>query len=205
MMRSPESAGTLLRSVVWRTLSIHGSDYCSLLQMAPGWLLKGTAVEVLKDHRPMLADCEIHCDRLWHTRRVAVECAMASATRSVHLRVGSSGEWRSPGKKLPELRECVDIDLAVTPATNTLPIRRLKLEVGQSRDGSAVWLKFPDLTLEMLSECYTRLEADRSLYQSGSGFSAEWVVDDLGLVAFYPRGWEQVASLSSPGSAETRL
>jgi len=163
--------------------------------MAQGWLLKGTAVAVLQDDRPMLAEYEIHCDPLWHTRRVAVECIMASAARSVDLTVGSSGEWHSPAKELPELRECIDIDLAITPATNTLPIRRLKLEVGQSQDVSAVWLKFPDLTLEILSQRYTRLEADRYLYQSGSGFSAELVVDDLGLVAFYPGGWERMATL----------
>jgi hypothetical protein len=113
---------------------------------------------------------------------------------TVHLTVGSSGEWHSPAEELPELRECIDIDLAITPATNTLPIRRLKLEVGQSPDVSAVWLTFPDLTLEILSQRYTRLEADR-LYQSGSGFSAELVVDDLGLVAFYPGGWERMATL----------
>jgi hypothetical protein len=82
MIRPPGPAGTLLRSVVWRSLAVHGSDYCSLLQMAQGWLLKGTAVAVLQDDRPMLAEYEIHCDPLWHTRRVAVECIMASATRS---------------------------------------------------------------------------------------------------------------------------
>ena len=60
---------------------------------------------------------------------------------------------------------------------------------------SAAWLKFPDVTLEILSQRYTRLEADRYLYQSGSSFSAELVVDDLGLVAFYPGGWERMATL----------
>jgi len=163
--------------------------------MAQGWLLKGTAVAVLTDGRPMLADYEIHCDRLWHTRRVAVECVMAAATRSVNLTVDSPGEWLSSGEELSRLRECIDTDLAVTPATNTLPIRRLSLEIGQCRDGFAAWLKFPDLTLEILSQRYTRLDVDRYLYQSASGFSAELVVDDLGLVTSYPGGWERVASL----------
>ena len=32
-------------------------------------------------------------------------------------------------------------------------------------------------------------------YESNTGFSAEIVVDDLGLVASYPGGWERIASL----------
>jgi hypothetical protein len=36
------------------------------------------------------------------------------------------------GHVLRDVRGCDDIDLAVTPATNTLPIRRLNLQVGGS-------------------------------------------------------------------------
>ena len=81
------------------------------------------------------------------------------------------------------------------PATNTLPIRRLNLELGQSREVTAAWLKFPDLTLAILPQRYTRLAPQRYGYQSGTGFSAEMLVDDLGLVTAYPGGWERVASL----------
>jgi hypothetical protein len=99
------------------------------------------------------------------------------------------------GEKLPTLGPYSDIDLAVTPATNTLPIRRLNLEVGQSQEVTAAWLKFPDLTLEILPQLYTRLGPQRYHYQSGTGFSAELLVDDLGVVTVYPGGWERAASL----------
>jgi hypothetical protein len=79
------------------------------------------------------------------------------------------------------------------------------LEVGQSQDVSAAGLKFPDLTLEILSQRYTWLETDRYLYQSRFRLSSELVVDDLGPVVILPGGWEQMASLSSPGSAKPRL
>jgi uncharacterized protein len=181
--------------MVWRNLATHGSDYCSLWQIGRSWLLQGTAIAVLKDGRPMLADYEIECDQLWHTRRVATTCLTGSATRSVDLMVEASGVWRSSEEELPTLGQCSDIDLAVTPATNTLPIRRLNLELGQSREVTAAWLKFPDLTLEILPQRYTRLAPQRYRYQSGTGFSAELLVDDLGLVTAYPGGWERAASL----------
>jgi uncharacterized protein len=157
MLRPPGPPGTLLQSVVWRNLAAHGSDYCSLRQIGRSWLLQGTAIAVLKDGRPMLADYEIECDQLWHTRRVATTCLTGSTTRSIDLMVEASGVWRSSGEELPTLDQCTDIDLAVTPATHTLPIRRLNLEVGQSREVTAAWLKFPDLTLGTLPQRYTRL------------------------------------------------
>jgi uncharacterized protein len=195
MYRSPDPSGTLLRTVIWRNLAAHGSDHCSLLQTAQGWLLQGTAIAVLRDGRPMLADYEIECDQLWHTRRVAATCLTGSTTRSIDLIVEPSGVWRRSEEELPTLGQCSDIDLAVTPATNTLPIRRLNLEIGQSREVAAAWLKFPDLTLEVLPQRYTRLDPQRYRYQSGTGFSAELLVDDLGLVTTYPDGWERAAGL----------
>ena len=195
MFRPPDSPGILLRSVVWRNLATHGSDYCSLWQIGRSWRLQGTAIAVLNDGRPMLADYEIECDQLWHTRRVAATCLTGSTPRSIDLMVDASGVWRSSGEELPTLGQCSDIDLAVTPATNTLPIRRLNLEVGQSQEVTAAWLKFPDLTLEILPQVYTRLGPPRYHYQSGTGFSAELLVDDLGLITAYSGGWERAASL----------
>jgi hypothetical protein len=184
-----------LRTVVWRNLAVQGSDYCSLWRTNQGWLLQGIAITILEDGRPMRADYEIHCDPLWQTRQVAVERMMGSERNSVDLTRDPSGAWHGSEEELSALHQCMDIDLAVTPATNTLPIRRLMLEVGQSRDVTAAWLRFPSLALEILLQRYTRLDSQRYLYQSGTGFSAELLVDDFGLVTFYPGGWERLASL----------
>jgi uncharacterized protein len=195
MLRSSPSPGTLLRSVVWRNLATHGSEYCSLWQINRGWLLQGTVVAAQKDGRPMLADYEIECDLFWYTRRVITICRVGSSSRVVDLTVEASGIWRIANQEHPALRSCIDIDLAVSPATNTLPIRRLNLEVGQSAAVTAAWLKFPDLTLELLPQSYARIDAHRYRYQSGTGFSAELQVDDLGLITSYPGGWERAGQV----------
>ena len=83
----------------------------------------------------------------------------------------------------------------MTPATNTLPIRRLNLQIGSSESVIAAWIKFPDLTVEPVSQRYTRLSKNTYRYESNTGFSAEIVVDDLGLVTTYPNGWERIGTL----------
>jgi uncharacterized protein len=55
--------------------------------------------------------------------------------------------------------------------------------------------KFPELTVQPLSQRYTRVAQNTYRYESNTGFSAEIVVDDLGLVTDYPGGWERSAAL----------
>ena len=182
----------LVRTVVWRNLSADGRDHCSLWRTSAGWRLQGVAIAVL-EQMPMLARYEVHCDQQWRTRRVMVECAVESQMRSLVLTVDSDRRWKREENEIASVAGCIDVDLAITPATNTLPIRRLHLAAGESAPVTAAWIKFPDLNLEKLSQTYTRLAEDRYLYQSSTGFSAQITVDAFGLVRLYPGGWERLA------------
>jgi hypothetical protein len=187
-------ADDLKRVVAWKNLPMNGTDYCALWHTAEGWLLKGTAVGVLKDQRPMLTNYEVHCDETWLTHRVHVERTIGKDTKTHSLSVENSGLWCSSGREVAEVRGCLDVDLSVTPATNTLPIRRLDLGIGKSESVTAAWIKFPELELQPLSQRYTRTAENIYRYESDTGFSAEIMVDDLGLVTLYPRGWERIAA-----------
>jgi hypothetical protein len=143
----------------------------------------------------MLARYEVCCDENWLTRRVQVERTIGKDTKTLSLSVENRGLWRSSGQELNEVRGCLDVDLSVTPATNTLPIRRLDLDIGKSESVTAAWIKFPDLEIRPLSQRYTRIGMNIYRYESDTGFSAEIVVDDLGLVINYPGGWERIAAL----------
>ncbi|PSR22196.1 MAG: hypothetical protein C7B45_07425 [Sulfobacillus acidophilus] len=85
---------------------------------------------------------------------------------------------------------CLDVGIGVTPSTNTLPIRRLDLDVGESQDCWATWVRFPDLTLHALAQRYTRLSSDVYRYESlQSGFQATLRVDDHGIIQQYTGLW----------------
>jgi hypothetical protein len=184
----------LKRAVVWKNLLLDGRDYCGLWQVSDGWLLKGTVVGVLKDQRPVLASYEVYADENWLTHRVHVERTIGADVKTLDLNVESRGVWRSAGQELPALSGCDDVDLALTPATNTLAIRRLNLEIGRSASVIVAWVKFPDLMVQPLSERYTRLANDKYRYQSNTGFAADITVDELGLVITYPGAWERIAA-----------
>lgn len=103
------------------------------------------------------------------------------------LGVTPSGQWGEiNGARRPELDGCSDVDLAATPFTNTLPIRRLRIEVGDTADIRVA--RVDHETLEVVPEVqrYTRVALDRWRYEDESGFVAELAVDAHGLVLDYP-------------------
>ena len=99
---------------------------------------------------------------------------------------------------MPELDGCIDVDISATPFTNTLPIRRLGLEPGESEELAVTYVRVPELLVGAERQRYSCLEAQANgeLYRFEalpSGFTAELPIDAEGLVIDYPglfrRAW----------------
>jgi len=186
-------ADLLRRTVIWRPLDGPGIEHCMLSQGAGGWQLRGTVIRA--DDGPLLVRYTVTCDTGWRTRAVEIEREFGSGTRALCLTVDKERRWWSAGAELVAFRGCDDIDLGVTPATNTLPIRRLDLGVGETGAVTAAWVQFPTLAMEPLPQIYTRLDTLHYRYESGNGaYETEIAVDELGLVTRYDKGWERIAT-----------
>ena len=179
------------RIIFWQRLDLPGSEYCTLTESAAGLLFDSTVLLVL-ENTPIHVRYRITGDAAWRTRAVDITCTDPAGERTLRLTVDDAQGWSIDGGERPDLRGCVDVDLIVTPATNTLPIRRLGLTVGAEAKIAAAWVNFPDLTITRSEQHYTRLAAQRYRYESGT-YRTEIDVDDFGLVTHYPDGWERIA------------
>ena len=150
----------------WRRLDVPGNEEARVERTVTGWRLTGE-LEVEAGGRPIRFE----------------------------LAADGAGNWTRDGSPVPELAGALDVDLGFTPATNTLPIRRLALAVGESAPVRSVWLRFPELRLEPLEQTYTR-EAERSFrYRAlvdGEPFIARLDTDVFGRVLHYEGLWEAV-------------
>lgn len=193
-----DDARRCARTVLWRALSQPGLDYCALWRAADGWLLEGMALVALEG-QPVQVRYAVTCADSWETRGVEIALLAGGEERWLHLVADEHRRWQADGRELPALRGCVDVDLGITPATNTLPIRRLDIPIGAGEDVTAAWVRFPELTIEPLPQRYTHLDATTYRYESrGGAFVADLTVDDLGLVVEYPGGWSRVAAGEGP-------
>jgi uncharacterized protein len=104
------------------------------------------------------------------------------------LATDGSARWgEMNGAHRAELDGCYDIDLRVTPFTNTLPIRRLPLQLGDTAELSVVHVDVETLEVRPDRQRYTRIDTHRWAFeQLDTGFAQEFDVDEYGLVRDYP-------------------
>jgi hypothetical protein len=147
------------------------------------------------ERRPFRLDYRLTWDASWRLRTAELVVATERSIRSLKLQTDGQGRWRHVGgPALDELDECLDIDIWPTPFTNSFPILREPMAVGERRQFRMAWLFAPDLTIHQQPQAYSRLADRLYLFENldGSGFQAELPVDRDGIVLDYPGLFQRV-------------
>lgn len=153
---------------LWQTWEGVGAEYVDVEIAADGAAATGTFIRVFRD-APIRVDYAVSTDREWRTRRVEVRCG----GRRIAL------ETLPPG--------CTDVDIMAATYTNTLPINRLRLPIGESREINAAFVTLPDLEVQVARQRYTHLTENEYRYEGlETGFTAVLTVDAGGIVIDYP-------------------
>ena len=189
----------------WRRTDVRGHEDARVERTRDGWRLNGSleAEEAGVDARLRYV---IDCDERWRTRAALIEGTASDRTVHVALVADGAGAWSRDGAPLPALAGALDVDLGFTPATNTLPIRRLGLAVGETRLVRSAWLRFPELRLEPLEQTYTREAEYVFRYRAmvdGEPFVARLDTDAFGRVLRYEGLWEAESAVPRDEAADT--
>ena len=170
---------------IWRGLEYDGLER---IRVDEGGMMRATSII---DSARGRYSYEIVCESDWTFRQLRLEAA--SEERTLLITYDGRGGWEVDGEVRSDLSDAIDLDLAITPFTNTLPIRRLDLAIGEEGDVTAVYVSFPDLEVTIDEQRYTRLDEDVYLYESlDSDFSREITVDLDGIVVDYPGLFERL-------------
>ncbi|MPY16028.1 putative glycolipid-binding domain-containing protein [Paenibacillus glucanolyticus] len=181
----------LLQSLLWNRHDLPSLEHSRLYQHQEGFTLTGTVVASL-DTQPLHCSYEVKTTSGWKTREVRIHLSNGTKEQSLHLKQDEDNRWWSSGTELRSFAGMNDIDLGITPSTNTLPIRRLQLKPGESASMIAVWIQFPSLTVSPLPQRYTRTGERSYRYESNNGaYQADLEVDEHGLVTKYADVWSR--------------
>jgi len=189
-------------TILWRRLDLPGHEIATIAPTADGWRIDGVAI-LVESGRPCRIEYDIRCDAHWVTQRCSLRGRIGEQPVSLEVRRDPNAVWSVGGIEAPALEGCDDIDLGFSPSTNLLPIRRLALPVGAQSIVRAAWIRFPELTAEVLTQTYAHVSEDRYVYESAGGaFRRELQVDAFGSVLDYPGLWRAEArmELTSPSS-----
>ena len=175
-----------MATVLWRGTETGALDRCRLAAGPDGPRLSGTVLTA-EFGPPLEVRYQVEAGPDGLTRRVELKLDGGAEVVQRVLVADGAGRWRweGGGADLAEVAGALDVDLTVTPATNTLPIRRLAgLDVGEAADLRMAWVQFPELSVIPSAQRYQRLAADRWRFSTGD-FTAELLVDPEGLVLDY--------------------
>jgi hypothetical protein len=179
--------------VVWRARQWPGVERLELVEGSDDVTARSLLI-ASPEGKLAAARYEIVCDAGWRVVRISVESL--GTGRRLDLVRAADGSWSREGRAIPTLAPAIDVDINLSPFTNTLPIRRLELAPGAAADLDVAYISLPDLDVRPQRQRYTyiRHDAGGGLYRYESGtFAADIAVDASGLVTNYEGLWDRVA------------
>ncbi len=157
----------------------------TVLRRADGPVTADGAIIAIVDDNPIRLRYLVECDPSWRPLSVTVD---VYGLPTVALTREDDRWFDGDGHERPDLAGCLDVDIALTPLTNTIPIRRLELSERESADLDVVYIHpGPTVDVSPQRQRYTRTSTGYR-YESGS-FQADLLVDADGIVTDYPGLW----------------
>ena len=188
------------RRVAWRrTDEVETDEWCTLTVRPSGVTLVGTVIGAWSG-LPVRIEYRVLTNAAGVTTAAHVRQWHGFEQRQLSLERTEKGAWTVDGAAARGLKGCTDVDLECSPATNSLPIRRLRLAVGAREQIQAAWIRFPGLTVEKSRQSYTRVDLEGTYRYASGTFESDLMVDDDGLVYGYAV-WRRTGA--AEGSDET--
>ena len=165
----------------WRDATGAGLEHCQIGRSSDGFEIESLVIAP----EGFAARYRIGCDAEWRLREAEIE--LVGTGQWLVLRADGEGQWTGDHGPLPELGGALDIDISMTPFTNTLPIRRLGVDMGETAEIEVAYIDMPSRALTRRPQRYSRLAERLWRFETlDMDFAAEITVDGDGLVMAYP-------------------
>jgi hypothetical protein len=174
------------RAHLWSFDLGEGHEHVRISFGPDGIVADGVVVLRVPEKAPMRHRYIVSADPAWRTRSVMLDPFDARAP--LFLEADGEGGWRDGrGRPIEALDGCIDVDIAACCFTNTLPIRRLRLQDGAREILRVAYVEIDSLAVHAVGQAYTRLSATSYKYEGlDTGFVADIEVDADGIVVRYP-------------------
>jgi len=179
--------------VIWKRTDIDSLERMEIVHTPDGVTAASTVISV--ESGGFRLDHQWRLDRNWRPQTVTIERWDAQGRETLLLQRSKSG-WLVNGQARPDLEGADEPDLSVTPFCNTFAIRRTPETVGATLTLDVAFIDGMTLSVARSRQHYIRHGPDRLRYVDlglSSGFEADLVVDDAGLVLRYEHLFELIA------------
>ncbi|WP_306112344.1 MULTISPECIES: putative glycolipid-binding domain-containing protein [Roseovarius] len=168
-------------AILWLREDGKGNDACRFADAEGGYLIDGSSTDA--DGTVLRYRIRARADGT--TRRVRI-----GKKSRLNLRHKKDGSWTLNDAPMPGIQGATDILLDFTPASFTLPIRRLALDTGAQSEIIAARLDMATEKLTPLHLVFRRISEDTYEVETvETGTTTRISVDDHGIVQSQPGQW----------------
>lgn len=174
---------------LWRAQDVAGVEHVRLDRSHPGWDVFDSMIVREHEGRIVRGGYTLIVDKTFRTLEVRIMAEQEPGTMAaLHLLATGDGTWTDADeRRIPSLDGAVDVDIAWSPLTNMLPVRRVDLQPGDEREITVAYIALPSLEVRPMTQRYTRVDASTVRYTSRDGaFVRDLTVDEDGMVLEYP-------------------
>lgn len=184
-------------NLLWSGHEYHSLENCLVGKTAGG--VKVVSV-ILGNYGGFIyrVDYELVINSKWEAVLLKMKTQFGDKLETLQLEHDGRGNWKENGLLAERLKGCIDVDISLTPLTNTPPINRLRLSEGDGQEIVVAYINVLDRCVQPARQKYTRLAFNRYRFEDAStNFQADIFVDGNCFVTDYPLLFEQTAVINS--------
>jgi uncharacterized protein len=174
------------KEIIWEGIEYHSLEYAVLVTSSGSHLISSSIVGIYKGKKYRV-DYIIKTNSRWQVKYLELQSMVNNKSRKYLLASDSRAQWTLDGEKTQRFAGCTEVDISLTPFTNSLPVNRLKMRKKESQIIDVVFVDVLEGKIKRVKQQYTKL-SDRSYkFQNvPNDFEAILTTDRTGFVRNYP-------------------
>jgi uncharacterized protein len=181
----------LKETIIWKGIAEQTIEKCQIIQEA-GQCIITSEITGRISGIDLILTYQIILDENWNIKSFAVN----NNSRNKPFYFGAvqyeTGKWKNKtGEVLNAYEHCIDIDIFPTPFTNSLPLKRQPLNVGEEQEYVMIWIDLVEGQIRRDRQQYKRIT--NAIYRFTSldtNFTADIEFTNDAIVKFYPELFE---------------
>jgi uncharacterized protein len=172
-------------NILWSGIEYYSLENC-IVDSGDSVIVNSTIVGIYNG-KIYRVEYLIRLNESWETCYCCVKSQLNDEIKKLEVEKDQN-RWSLNGKYVDNFDGCTDVDIPLTPFTNSLPINRLKLSLGQEENIDIIYIDVLADSIKRVKQKYRRISSGVYKYENiPNDFEAEIKVDNEGFVVEYPQ------------------
>ncbi|PWN70493.1 hypothetical protein C1631_011025 [Chryseobacterium phosphatilyticum] len=182
-----------MKTLIWQGITYQSLEYFTLREHE-NYTVESKIIGCYQN-QIYSVDYKLIIDKEWNILEFQIESEINTVKSKMAGRK-LYDEWEINNVINEDFKNFKFIDISLTPFTNTLPVNNLQLPENTSRKIDVIYIDILNQHIKPVQQQYTRKNINEYLYENlQNDFKANVLVDQKGLVTYYPELFKKIAEL----------